>query len=85
MTGLENGKYIANFPTKNHYSEKSCYEYISKGLEDLIQKTKDQKYRSIAIPALGCGLGGLDWNVVKQMIEKAFANSEKTIKIYSPN
>ena len=70
MLGL---KYIINFPTKKHWRAKSKYEYIASGLEALIAEVKRRGIRSIALPPLGCGLGGLDWKRVRPMIEKAFA------------
>lgn len=61
-------KYIINFPTKDHWRNPSKIEYIREGLDDLIEVIKTNNIKSIAIPPLGCGLGGLDWNVVKKMI-----------------
>jgi O-acetyl-ADP-ribose deacetylase (regulator of RNase III) len=70
MLGL---RYIINFPTKKHWRGKSKYEYIASGLEALIAEVKRRGIRSIALPPLGCGLGGLDWKRVRPMIEKTFA------------
>lgn len=70
MLGL---KYIINFPTKKHWRGESEYEYIKSGLEALVAEVKRHGIRSIALPPLGCGLGGLDWNRVRPMIETAFA------------
>jgi O-acetyl-ADP-ribose deacetylase (regulator of RNase III) len=66
-------KYIINFPTKNHWKESSKMWYIRDGLENLVQVVQELGIRSIAVPPLGCGLGGLDWGQVKVLIEKAFA------------
>jgi len=63
-------KYIINFPTKEHWKEESKLEYISRGLIDLKEKIKDLKIKSIAIPPLGAGLGGLNWPDVKNLIIK---------------
>ncbi len=65
-------KYIINFPTKRHWREKSLYEDIASGLTALTADVKRLGIRSIAIPSLGCGLGGLDWEKVRPMIEEAF-------------
>ncbi len=62
-------KYIINFPTKRHWREKSRIEDIKSGMKDLVSVIKRNKISSIAIPPLGCGLGGLDWNQVKQIIK----------------
>ena len=74
-TGLMiNPKYIINFPTKRHWRGNSRLEDIESGLITLIQEIKRLGIRSIALPPLGCGLGGLDWKVVHPMIEKAFSD-----------
>ena len=62
-------RYIVNFPTKRHWRDKSRIEDIDSGLEALSQEIKERNIRSIALPALGCGLGGLDWVVVRERIE----------------
>jgi O-acetyl-ADP-ribose deacetylase (regulator of RNase III) len=66
-------KYIINFPTKRHWRGKSHMEDIESGLKALIKEVKRLNLTSIALPPLGCGLGGLKWNVVRPMIEQAFA------------
>jgi O-acetyl-ADP-ribose deacetylase (regulator of RNase III) len=68
-----NPKYIINFPTKRHWKGKSTIEDIRKGLDSLISEIKNLKIKSIAIPALGSGLGGLDWQQVKLIIIDAFS------------
>ncbi|MFN7923641.1 MAG: macro domain-containing protein [Bryobacteraceae bacterium] len=72
-TGLLTGpRYIVNFPTKRHWKGNSRLEDIDAGLEALIAEVRQRHIQSIAIPPLGCGLGGLDWNIVRPRIEKAF-------------
>lgn len=66
-------RYIINFPSKRHWRGKSRIEDIQAGLVDLIEVVRKQRIASIAVPPLGCGLGGLDWNQVRPMIEEAFA------------
>ena len=61
-------KFVINFPTKNHWREKSRLEDIKAGLVDLASHLQNGKIASVAIPALGCGLGGLDWKVVRELI-----------------
>lgn len=68
-----NPKYIINFPTKRHWGEKSYLLDIEIGLTALVAKVKELEISSIAIPALGCGLGGLDWQIVKPLIINAFS------------
>ncbi len=73
LTQKKNPQIIINFPTKRHWKEKSRIEDIESGLIALVEEIRQRNIRSIAIPPLGCGLGGLDWSVVKPMIEIAFA------------
>ena len=70
---LVNPRYIINFPTKGHWRGKSRQEEIEAGLAALIREIRKRNIRSTAVPPLGCGLGGLDWSVVRPMIEKAFS------------
>lgn len=70
---LYNPKYIINFPTKRHWREPSRYDDIEAGLRSLIQDVGRLGIATIAIPPLGCGLGGLDWAKVRPLIESAFA------------
>ncbi len=69
-----NPKYIINFPTKVHWRSQSRLEDIQSGLEALVQDVRELQIKSIAIPPLGCGNGGLDWEQVRPLIEGAFAN-----------
>jgi O-acetyl-ADP-ribose deacetylase (regulator of RNase III) len=71
FTFYPGGPVIMHFPTKRHYADRSKLEDIKVGLVSLATEIKTQKIRSIAIPALGCGLGGLDWSDVKPLIEDA--------------
>ena len=70
--GLVKPNFIINFPTKDHWRGKSRIEFIKTGLADLVVQIKRLGIRSIAVPPLGCGNGGLEWNDVKPLIEKAF-------------
>ncbi len=66
---LTNPRYIINFPTKRHWRGNSRVEDIEAGLEDLVTVIRQRDIHSIAMPPLGSGLGGLDWNVVRACIE----------------
>src|SRR5574344_725317 len=81
----EQGKLIANFPTKNKWREKSQYSYIQKGLDDLHDKILAEKINCIAVPPVGCGNGGLDWNVVKKIIDEKLGTLKQTIIVYEPS
>jgi O-acetyl-ADP-ribose deacetylase (regulator of RNase III) len=70
---LINPKYIINFPTKRHWKGNSRLEDIETGLMDLTKQIQTLNIRSIAVPPLGAGLGGLNWPEVKIRIESAFA------------
>lgn len=81
---LINPKYIINFPTKGHWKQKSKIEDISNGLDDLITIIEKYSIKSIAIPPLGSGLGGLDWKIVKKLIEEKLKNINCTIILFEP-
>lgn len=82
---LTDPKYIVNFPTKRHWRGKSRMEDIQSGLFDLVQEIKKRGIKSIAIPPLGSGLGGLDWQDVKALIEDAIKELDGVhIIIYEP-
>jgi len=82
---LINPKYIINFPTKRHWREKSKMEDIEDGLKDLVNVIQEYGIKSIAIPPLGSGLGGLEWLQVKQKIELAMQELKGIkIVIYEP-
>jgi len=70
---LASPRFIINFPTKKHWRHPSKLEYIRGGLSDLIRNVKDRGIRSIAVPPLGCGNGGLAWSEVRPLIAEAFA------------
>ncbi len=71
--GLVQPNFIINFPTKKHWRGKSKIEFIQEGLLDLIRVVNQFGIRSIAVPPLGCGNGGLAWSDVRPLIEGAFA------------
>lgn len=83
---LHNPKYIINFPTKRHWRGKSRMEDIEAGLIALVVDVTRYGIRSIAIPPLGSGLGGLDWEQVRPRIERAFKNmGDVQVIIFQPN
>ena len=77
-----NKKLIINFPTKKHWKEKSELSYINDGLQDLITVIDKYHIQSLAIPPLGCGNGGLNWNDVKPLIEKYLGPVSCDIYVY---
>ena len=82
---LTNPRYIINFPTKRHWKGKSRLEDIDAGLIALRDEIARRGIRSIAIPPLGSGLGGLDWSVVKPRIVSALSPLQDVeIRVYEP-
>ncbi|MBC7974636.1 MAG: macro domain-containing protein [Myxococcales bacterium] len=70
---IERPRWVINFPTKRHWRGGSRIEDIDAGLTALVADVRRLGIQSIAVPPLGCGLGGLDWAVVRPRIEDAFA------------
>lgn len=86
LGGLAGGpRWIINFPTKRHWRSDSRMEDIEAGLKDLVATIRKLRIRKIAIPPLGCGNGGLDWNEVRPRIEAALAEvPEVEALVYAP-
>lgn len=79
-------KIIVNFPTKKEWYRKSQYKFIEDGLIALTDAIQKHSIKSIAIPPLGCGHGGLKWEKVKALIEKYLSQlNEVEIVVYEPN
>ncbi len=80
-----NPRFIINFPTKNHWRRQSRIEDIESGLQSLVEAIELYEIKSIAMPALGCGLGGLNYAEVKGLIEKGFGSiPEMEVFLYLP-
>ena len=77
-------KIIINFPTKQNWRKPSEYIYIEDGLDDLIDVIKHNQIKSIAIPPLGAGNGGLKWEKVKKIIEDKLSSLNIEIFVYEP-
>lgn len=73
----DKNRFIINFPTKKHWRNPSKIEWIRDGLQDLVSVILEKQIKSIAIPKLGCGAGGLEWVDVKKEIENALGKLEK--------
>lgn len=80
-----NPRFIINFPTKRHWRAKARIEDIETGLQDLVRVIREKQIRSIAIPPLGCGFGGLDWAEVRPLILSALETvPEVEAWVYAP-
>lgn len=80
--------HLISFPTKRHWRDRSHIDDIGYGMDSLGNFLKDKdNIQSVAIPALGCGLGGLDWEPVKGLIEQMLGCflHEKDIRVYEPH
>ncbi len=82
---LSGRKIIINFPTKTDWRLPSEYQYIETGLIELTKVIKEKNIKSIAIPPLGAGNGGLHWHKVKLIVEKHLADVACDIYVYEPN
>ena len=79
-------RYIINFPTKRHWRERSRIEDIRLGLSNLHRQLLLRCISSVAVPALGGGLGGLDWQDVSEAIENEFGTqSEISVTVFRPH
>ena len=82
---LMNPRLIVNFPTKRHWREKSSMADIESGLAALARTVREYGLGSIAVPPLGCGLGGLRWEAVRPRIEAAMrALPHVRVLVYEP-
>lgn len=83
--GLMQPRYIINFPTKKHWRSRSRIEHIAAGLEDLVRVIRELHISSIALPALGCGNGGLNWSDVRSAIELGLSGIDDVdVHLYAP-
>lgn len=82
---LTGPRWIIHFPTKKHWRNPSQLPWVREGLQDLARVVAEKKIRSIAVPPLGCGQGGLDWSQVRNEIESALGKvSGLEVQVYEP-
>lgn len=82
---LDGPKWIIHFPTKRHWRQPSRLEWVQEGLRDLVRVVRENRIESIALPPLGCGNGGLEWNEVQHEIQSAFGGVEGVrVVVYEP-
>jgi O-acetyl-ADP-ribose deacetylase (regulator of RNase III) len=82
---LEGPRWIINFPTKKHWRQPTKLDWVRDGLAALKDVIREKEIKSVAIPPLGCGNGGLDWAVVRPMIESALRDLDGVeLIVYEP-
>ena len=82
---LTRPRWIVNFPTKGHWRSRSRLEDVEAGLKDLRSVITELGITSIAIPLLGCGNGGLDWDIVRPLIENTLQGlAQVEVYLFAP-
>jgi O-acetyl-ADP-ribose deacetylase (regulator of RNase III) len=86
-TPAESRRCVVNFPTKDHWRDPSKIEWIENGLVDLVAILRNHAVapwplESIAVPMLGCGLGGLSWNDVCPLIIKWMSDLDMDVRVF---
>lgn len=76
-------EWVVCLATKNHWRNPSKIEWIDSGLQKLAVWSRDNKISSLAIPAIGCGLGGLNWKIVRPKIVETLGFIDN-LEIYEP-
>ena len=77
-------KWVINFPTKNDWRKPSSYDFIEAGLKGLRARLDEWGVLSLALPALGCGLGSLEWDKVRLLILVHLGDLAMNIEVYEP-
>lgn len=81
---LTGPRWVVNFPTKQHWRDLSRLEWVVDGLQDLHSFLASNPVPSIALPALGAGLGGLSWPLVRGHVEAALGDLAVDVRVYEP-
>ena len=76
--------WVINFPTKRHWRGNSQIKDIEAGLATLVKVSGEWGLQSLAMPALGCGNGGLDWTEVRLLIERYLSGVDIDVEVYEP-
>ena len=84
-TGRDSPRWIVHFPTKRHWRDRSAIGDIEAGLRGLAATLAGHGIRSVAIPPIGCGLGGLDWRAVRPLITACLADMPLTVIVLEPS
>lgn len=85
VEGPNGRRWVVNFPTKRHWREPSRLQDVADGLVDFVRVLRELDIKSVALPALGAGNGGLDWAIVKPLILTALKEiPEVAVELYEP-
>lgn len=76
--------HVVNFPTKKHWQDPANPEAIVTGIRFLSSRCEDWGIASLAVPALGCGLGGLPWEVFGTVLISEFSHFNIPVELYAP-
>jgi O-acetyl-ADP-ribose deacetylase (regulator of RNase III) len=74
-------RYVINFPTKGHWRARSRLDDVERGLHDLVRVVRELRIRSLALPPLGCGNGGLEWHEVEPRIRAVLAVLDPDVQV----
>ncbi len=74
--------FVINFPTKRHWKNPSLLRDVSLGLDALAREIRARSISSVALPKLGCGCGGLDWEQVRPLIEQKLGQLDCGVQVY---
>jgi len=85
VNASSNPKHIISFPTKAHWANPSEQRWVDSGLDSLVKMIDYMDIKSIAVPALGCGLGGLSWGTIYPLIHQKLGRYKNVeVKVYPP-
>ncbi|MFD6419173.1 macro domain-containing protein [Streptomyces sp. NPDC060194] len=79
---LPHGRWVLHFPTKRHWRDASRIEDVRDGLDDLVRVVGELELSSLAVPALGCGLGGLPWPDVRALVTEKLGPLRAEVRLY---
>ncbi|TDC02081.1 appr-1-p processing domain-containing protein [Micromonospora fluostatini] len=78
------GQWILHVPTKRHWRDQARLDDVQAGVQDLARRITQLRIASVAVPALGCGLGGLRWEDVRPLIVSALEPTGARMLLYGP-
>lgn len=84
LSAIDGPRWIINFPTKQHWRSPSQMDWVVEGLRDLRQFLIENQVKSVALPALGAGNGGLEWAAVREKILAELADLETEVIVFEP-